>query len=126
MDPDKRTTALFQILFYCTKPSIESIASLLSMKDDLPSVAFKVQNIPERNTNDNFTMLPSYSDFSLIDLSLSLAQYMKSLSPTRQRILQYALIDEYSSSEIAAKMQLSVQYVNRIKKEFLAERRKFT
>lgn len=51
---------------------------------------------------------------------------MKSLSPTRQRILQYALIDEYSSSEIAAKMQLSVQYVNRIKKEFLAERRKFT
>jgi len=71
-------------------------------------------------------MLPSYSDFSLIDLSLSLAHYMKSLSPTRQRILQYALIDEYSSSEIAAKMQLSVQYVNRIKKEFLAERRKFT
>lgn len=45
---------------------------------------------------------------------------MKSLSPTRQRILQYALIDEYSSSEIAAKMQLSVQYANRIKKEFLA------
>ena len=78
------------------------------------------------SANDNFTMLPSYSDFSLIDLSLSLAQYMKSLSPTRQRILQYALIDEYSSSEIAAKMQLSVQYVNRIKKEFLAERRKFT
>ena len=74
------------------------------------------------SANDNFTMLPSYSDFSLIDLSLSLAQYMKSLSPTRQRILQYALIDEYSSSEIAAKMQLSVQYVNRIKKEFLAER----
>ena len=78
------------------------------------------------SANDNFTMLPSYSDFSLIDLSLSLAHYMKSLSPTRQRILQYALIDEYSSSEIAAKMQLSVQYVNRIKKEFLAERRKFT
>ena len=78
------------------------------------------------SANDNFTMLPSYSDFSLIDLSLSLAQYMKSLSPTRQRILQYALIDEYSSSEIAAKMQLSVQYANRIKKEFLAERRKFT
>ena len=45
------------------------------------------------SANDNFTMLPSYSDFSLIDLSLSLAQYMKSLSPTRQRILQYALID---------------------------------
>ena len=70
------------------------------------------------SANDNFTMLPSYSDFSLIDLSPSLAQYMKSLSPTRQRILQYALIDEYSSSEIAAKMQLSVQYANRIKRNF--------
>lgn len=65
-------------------------------------------------------------EFEDAQQELILAQYMKSLSPTRQRILQYALIDEYSSSEIAAKMQLSVQYVNRIKKEFLAERRKFT
>ena len=78
------------------------------------------------SATDNFTILPAYGDFSLIDLNLSLAQYMKSLSPTKQSILQYALIDEYSSSEIAAKLQLSVQYVNRVKKEFLAERRKFT
>ena len=55
------------------------------------------------SANDNFTMLPSYSDFSLIDLSLSLAHYMKSLSPTRQRILQYALIDEYSVLKLQLK-----------------------
>ena len=102
------------------------LAGILNYVKYLCRTSIRHKEYEQISANDNFTMLPSYSDFSLIDLSLSLAQYMKSLSPTRQRILQYALIDEYSSSEIAAKMQLSVQYVNRIKKEFLAERRKFT
>ena len=105
---------------------LAAVHSITYIQNEGECTSIRHKEYEQISANDNFTMLSSYSDFSLIDLSLSLAQYMKSLSPTRQRILQYALIDEYSSSEIAAKMQLSVQYVNRIKKEFLAERRKFT
>jgi predicted DNA-binding protein YlxM (UPF0122 family) len=51
---------------------------------------------------------------------------MRSLSSTRQKILNFILSEKYSTSEIADKLHLSVQYINRVKKEFLSERRKFT
>ena len=68
----------------------------------------------------------SDSDFGFIELNLSLQEYMRSLSSTRQKILSFILSEKYSTSEIADKLHLSVQYINRVKKEFLSERRKFT
>lgn len=80
----------------------------------------------QSSESETFASLPAYSDFGFIELNLSLQEYMRSLSSTRQKILNFILSEKYSTSEIADKLHLSVQYINRVKKEFLSERRKFT
>ena len=89
-------------------------------------ISIRHSEYEQTSESETFTSLPVYSDFGFIELNLSLQEYMRSLSSTRQKILSFILSEKYSTSEIADKLHLSVQYINRVKKEFLSERRKFT
>lgn len=88
-------------------------------------ISIRHNEYEQPSVNETFTTLPAYSDFNLVELKISLTKYMESLSPTRRKILQYILSEKYSTTEIAHKLHLSTQYINRVKKEFLSQRRKF-
>lgn len=58
-------------------------------------------------------------NFNQIELDVDLHQFFKGKNENYKRIIEYAFIEELNSSEIAFKMGVSRQYINKIKNQVL-------
>jgi RNA polymerase sigma factor, sigma-70 family len=59
--------------------------------------------------------------FNIIELLTDLQKLLKNKNDNQKQIIKYIFVDELSDSEISLKMNISRQYINRIKKKILDE-----
>lgn len=76
--------------------------------------------------NDMLSSLTSNSNFSDIIFDIDFTNFLNSLSGKEYDILKMIYINHYSDSEIANKLNLSRQYVNRVKKKILQKSNLFS
>lgn len=90
------------------------------------SVIHKYCELCKKNINqpifDEFNENIVYED-SLNDLDtiIDLEQFLKNKSITKKQIMKLILYDELGDTQIAKMLNVSRQYVNRVKKEIIAE-----
>ena len=63
----------------------------------------------------------SRNDFVVIEMNMDLRYLYNNKNTLQRHIIRYIVEDELSDSEVALKLNISRQYVNRIKKEMFKE-----
>jgi hypothetical protein len=65
--------------------------------------------------------IPYYENYDDVELIIDIQQLLKNETDTKKSIIKYFLFSGYSDTQIATKMHMSRQYINRVKKEFIKE-----